>query len=190
MWGPGGAKLHRSSTVMPYKMEGERQSRTVLVKWYRGQDNNVLSYASIKTFHIISFDYPIIFFFTTLAGCHTKQFQEINWISFHFLSWRIKYVREYNAYHNLKPISYLPMITAHAFSIVLAALPMHQYITSPQIMLLSQTKTYIHYLQIYMFIIHIYYMHVCLRWHSQTIEDLVPQEREGGSRVSSGEKQV
>lgn len=57
-------------------------------------------------------------------------------------------------------------------------------------MLLSQTKTYIHYLQIYMFIIHIYYMHVCLRWFSQTIEDLVPQEREGGVRVSSGEKQV
>lgn len=55
------------------------------------------------------------------------------------------------------------MITAHAFSIVLAALPMHQYITSPQIMLLSQTKTYIHYLQIYMFIIHIYYMHVCFK---------------------------
>lgn len=39
-----------------------------------------------------------------------------------------------------------------------------------------------------MFIIHIYYMHVCLRWLSQTIEDLVPQEREGGARVSSGGK--
>lgn len=39
-----------------------------------------------------------------------------------------------------------------------------------------------------MFIIHIYYMHVCLRWLSQTIEDLVPQEREGGARMSSGEK--
>ncbi len=31
-------------------------------------------------------------------------------------------------------------------------------------------------------------MHVCLRWLSQTIEDLVPQEREGGARVSSKEK--
>ena len=40
-----------------------------------------------------------------------------------------------------------------------------------------------------MFIVHIYYMHVCLRWFSQTIEDLVPQEREGGGMVSSGENE-
>lgn len=36
--------------------------------------------------------------------------------------------------------------------------------------LLPHTKTYIHYLQIYMLRDHIYYMHVCLRWFSQTIE--------------------
>lgn len=43
------------------------------------------------------------------------------------------------------------------------------YLNRQIIMLLSQTKTYIHYPLKYMSIRHIYDMHVCLRWFSQTI---------------------